>query len=152
MQNLTPGYLLREKKNILSSYRDRLYFQDVSRVLSSSRYPLFKSLNFSQYPADYLLAKLPIKFQRSFAQLRAAGLERITLTFKSFAYRINQTEICSICNIRRLETTEHVIFECPIYYAIRSTFESSLTFEPNLTNFLNSTWPSFIKKISLLHF
>ncbi len=126
-ENLTITSLnsiIENKATLLAGFKSKLYFMDYSECLSSSHFPLYKTLFFDDKHAEYLNLNLPIQYSRTMAQLRLSSRETLVLTHKFNSYIINQRAICSICNTNELESLEHLLFSCPVYNGLRSHFET----------------------------
>lgn len=87
-------------------------------MYNSSYNVLYRSLISSN---QYLKNKVPIDRQRVLAQLRLSG-NKVKIYFNRIVYEWDQSEVCSICNLKELETLKHFFMVCPQYQHIRAKF------------------------------
>ncbi len=125
--------LAENKLNIIEAFDYTLYLMDISRCISSSFIPLYKSLHFSMQPASFLLLQMPIKYTRLLAQLRLSSSKVLYLNFNSIMYVIDQNLTCTLCNTLQPENLFHLLFDCPVYAEVRVQFPDLLL--PRTDNF-----------------
>lgn len=147
-ERLDAASLKAHKSELLSRYSAFLHSKDVAGLNASSFLLFSQSLvkNPCTIPSRYLTWSLPIYVVRIMAQLRLAACEIIKFTYKGEAFLISATVTCTICNLHRNETLQHIFTECPIYSPIRTQFISRLNFNGPVDPFSRLT----LKEVKLV--
>ena len=55
------------------------------------------------------------------SQLRTFGQRIAKIVCNGCVYKWDQSKLCEVCNLSKLETLPHFIIECPIYSPIRKS-------------------------------
>lgn len=135
--DMAPAHLEANLESILEARKTLWYQRDTDRINNStysSRYKDIASRNTLPQRETYLDLKIPIDMTRVIAQLRLTGDERINIRTKNFSYKINATEICSLCNLNQHESLEHILSNCPVYEHIRLECDFQLNILETLNN------------------
>uniref|UniRef100_A0A6P7FLD7 Uncharacterized protein LOC114331447 n=1 Tax=Diabrotica virgifera virgifera TaxID=50390 RepID=A0A6P7FLD7_DIAVI len=126
---------------MLKKYMDMLHQEDIQAVSMSTFSTIYKHLSVDTSVQKYLEFQIPIKYIRAMAQLRTSNRHVLKFTYNGITYHIRPSEICTICNTNKLETLEHLLFECPIYSSMKPVNMAPLNNCTNLIGCLNNTWP-----------
>ncbi|KAB0793218.1 hypothetical protein PPYR_12838 [Photinus pyralis] len=80
-------------------------------------------------------------------QIRTSNIRRFKATFDGVTYRIDLTDICSICNSNSIQSFQHVFFECvPLRQGLTLDTEIVSNCE-NLLYFLNDISKDNVKAV-----
>ena len=135
LSKLTLQTLKNNKKDWLTKFRDNCFSEDHVSA-TSSRYPLF-FLAYTQLPQKYLTYNVHISYIRIFAQLRLCNRKLLKLSTRGITYKIDYSELCTICNLNKLQSLEHILFECPplkLGYEQHNFFTDINALQHQLTN------------------
>ncbi|KAJ8678271.1 hypothetical protein QAD02_014058 [Eretmocerus hayati] len=111
--------------NIEDALTKRSWDEDLVRAHSSSYNASYREVtNLQSSPSceDYILQNLPLAHTRVFASYRLSGKLHLKFSFKKISYKINQTEICYMCNSGAEDTLSDIVNDCPAYKSIRSRY------------------------------
>ena len=110
------------KVQLLRDYKVYLKRQDYEHFSIST----FCQINIDRSLEDnipsYLISNCSFALKRIFAQLRVASKFVCIFVYKGFTYRLDASQICSICNMNEEETLVHFIMKCPIYNHLRNHY------------------------------
>jgi len=84
--------------------------------------------------ASYILSENNHCLTKLIIQLRLSTKYNVRFCFKGSIYKINQNNQCTTCSMSKLETLEHIVTECPTYYALRTHYLSELLYIANILN------------------
>lgn len=118
--SLDATNLKMNKTVFLNQYKCFLRRNDLSQ-LESSRYSVFFG-HYSYYsglPKSYLTFRCSTPIVKILAQLRMANTVFVSFFVNGCYYKINTTEICTMCNLGEFETISHIFFKCPLYRGVR---------------------------------
>ncbi|KAL1447409.1 hypothetical protein WDU94_005675 [Cyamophila willieti] len=105
----------------LTQYRNKLFSEDVHRLNTSTFNSHYKQIKKTEKveTEKYLLFNMSIEKTRVISQIRTQG-NSLCFYIKGTKHRLDTTINCECCNLRTLETIEHVLFECPHYEHLRA--------------------------------
>ncbi|KAL1448382.1 hypothetical protein WDU94_001910 [Cyamophila willieti] len=116
-----------EIEELLSIYANKLFSEDVVLLNASTFNPHFKHIkeNATLTTEKYLLFRMPIERVRVISQLRTQG-NSLCIFIKGEKYVWITSESCECCNLRKQETIEHLLYECPHYQHLRRNLNPNL--------------------------
>ena len=94
-----------------------------NRHISPSCWELY--MRIEEYTHPYIANPISVAFRQSIAQLRTRSH---TLSIETGAWngQTREMRLCKLCNLRCVESEEHMIMQCPAYAHIRDDFGISL--------------------------
>lgn len=119
-ENLTYGSLRRCFSDLLNRYREFLCQQDVISFTASHYSPFTRVHSGVLATTKYLRLQMGINVTRILTQLRLSSKKHLKLSINGGSHFVNCAELCTICNLEKLETLHHIVFECPVYEGMRS--------------------------------
>uniref|UniRef100_A0A6P7G156 Uncharacterized protein LOC114336426 isoform X1 n=1 Tax=Diabrotica virgifera virgifera TaxID=50390 RepID=A0A6P7G156_DIAVI len=147
-RDINVAFLKANKNDLIDTFKQKVNQNDLRQLNDSSFLTFYRALDLSDQPQQYLHIRMPLQFTRTIAQLRLSNEFCIRFTFQGLTYKIDPKQLCTICNKRELETLRHLLFECPIYTAMRPQNITNLLNPEHLANTLNNITPSTAKTIS----
>lgn len=144
---LETGNIKNINKDILLSYEKLLIREDKIK-LSQSTFPCLYNF-FSNNGLFYLKQSMPIFIIRLFAQLRTSGKNYLKFSYRGLIYMIDTNQICTVCNLQKNETLEHLLLKCPLYKHLRTTLFSQGADINNLVNLLDTATPKLLRSIAI---
>lgn len=134
------------RSKLISSFQDQLFQRDLEGLTDTSYTGLYKHLTPAMVtPAAYLCFRMPIYVARVISQLRLSHKIVTRFYFEGKAYSFRGDEDCSICNLRELESLEHILFRCPIYASVRPSAVAQVTNLSELAGLLRTVTPSLAR-------
>ncbi|XP_043287106.1 uncharacterized protein [Venturia canescens] len=124
LNNISPNSISEKLEQLLNCIKEKQFRSDVIRTLLSTYSPFYKhikQLNESEFE-NYLKTTIPLPLIRLVAQIRLAGRGLLSIRYKKLQYKIDEKNICIICNKLQPESIEHFLNECPIYEPIRAHY------------------------------
>lgn len=109
---------------IIESYINQYTQLDLVSLRNSTHYPQYKNIKHDPFVEDYMTSTFDITVKKILFQLR---LSQDSLFFEGKLFKIHPNQICHFCNTNKLESWEHVFFDCKVYDPYRVKYLSSLT-------------------------
>lgn len=125
-ESLNLEYVKKNFDTIIQQCENQLTEKDTERLRNSSYNEYYKIIKQNKKTETYLKFKVPIDKIRIVAQLRMAG-ERVNFLTRGERHAWGTAEICGICNLRKEESLEHILLECPHYEQLRKKYLEKLT-------------------------
>lgn len=110
--------LKRQYTLLLDKYREKLLCGDLDSF-AGTLYSGLSNITYVATNSNYLHLRVPISVTRLLSQIRLCNRVYVKISFNGNYYVINTTELCTICNLNKPETLDHIFFECPIYQGLR---------------------------------
>lgn len=132
------------QREILTLYENKLRSDDLNSLMSSECLWLYNSLHNN----TYLRQGLPMYITKIIAQVRTSNKKILKITSRGVTYLINNEYTCTICNLNKPESSEHIFFECPIYHPYRITFLNEISDANSLAVALSTGNPRLLTKIA----
>ena len=100
------------------AYVNYIQSKDLERIFNSNFCPLYK---FIIKNINYLDINVNFNKIKVISQLRIFGKLKVKIVCNGCVYKWDQSKLCEVCNLGKLETLPHFTLECPIYSALRKS-------------------------------
>lgn len=110
--------LKRQYTLLLDKYREKLLCGDLD-AFAGTLYSGLSNIPYVATNSNYLHLSVPISVTRLLSQIRLCNRLYVKISFNGNYYVVNTTELCTLCNLNKPETLDHIFFECPIYQGLR---------------------------------
>ena len=112
---------------------------DLERIQRSSFNQLYKQIHLKDHNPIYFSIITNITKMKITVQIRLANERKTKLYLKKGKQIIISNEICTYCNMQKLENLEHLLIECPMYRTPRQKYlfiylQNCTTFSDLLVN------------------
>lgn len=112
----------RNIESLTTSCEEILHKEDLDRLSASAFNFYYKKLKTQTRQVEkYLTYKVPIDRPRILCHLRTAG-DTICIYTQGAKHKWKTNEMCTLCNLEKNESVEHVLLECPHYTELRKNF------------------------------
>lgn len=122
--NMTPTETKKMSNEVERKLAELTSKEDREKTKNSTFIPHHNQINPEKTETghNYLNSRVSFAKKRLFSQLRMRNANSLSLIINQISYKVNLTEICTICNTQKLEDLHHLLFVCPIYYDSRNHY------------------------------
>lgn len=143
---------LSHKEAIVNKFSDIMKNNDLQRYQASASLQIKIPRQELVRPARYITLRCPIALTRIVAQIRLANIYSSRFFVNNTIHKLDMRNPCKLC-YAELESSPHILIDCPFYYEIRRKFFNDLLIDKHksdiIPNLLDIKNPRELKRLAL---